>query len=73
MINILGTTCTKFYHSRSGFVGCISKTFWYVFSVHSVVVEVFVARVLNLIILIILRLLIAVFGMSVLLHTPDTT
>jgi len=31
MTNLLMTICTKCYHSRSGFVDCISKTFWCVF------------------------------------------
>ena len=29
--NLLGTTCTKFYHNWSGFVDCILKRFWCVF------------------------------------------
>ena len=37
MINLLGTIYVKFYHSRSGFVGCISKTFRCFF--HSVVFQ----------------------------------
>ena len=29
--NLLRIICTKFYHNRSGFVDCVSKTFWCVF------------------------------------------
>ena len=34
--SLLRTICTKFYHNRSGFVDCISKTFRCFFSVQSV-------------------------------------
>ena len=34
--NLLRTLCTKFYQNRLGFVEDVTKTFWCVFSVHSV-------------------------------------
>ena len=36
MANILRTICTKFCENRPGFVDHVTKTFWCVFSVHSI-------------------------------------